>query len=199
MTRPVVLLDVDGVLANFIEANLRTLHAFGAGPFVHDDVDQWSIEEALALTSSQRARMKARWSEPGFCASIPAYDGAVAGVEALRAVGEVYAVTAPMWSSPTWQHERTEWLVRHFDFRRDDVVSTAAKHLVRGDILVEDKLSTLRRWEEAHPTGVSVAWHRRYNDDLVEGWLPGCRTSDWSTVRAIAADLVARATAERAG
>lgn len=162
MTRPVILLDVDGVLANFIEATLRTLRDLGVERH-HDEVTTWSIEDSLALTSSQRARMKARWSEPGFCASIPVYDGAVAGVEALRAIGEVYAVTSPMTSGPTWQHERTEWLVRHFDFRRDDVVQTAAKHLVRGDVLVEDKPEALARWKAAHPAGVAALWHRRYN------------------------------------
>ncbi len=191
MKRPVILLDVDGVLANFIEANLRTLREIGVER-EHDDVTQWYLEEALKLTSSQRARMKARWSEPGFCLDIPVYPGAVAGVEALRAIGDVYAVTAPMTSGPTWQHERTEWLVRHFDFRRNDVVQTAAKHIVGGDVLVEDKLETLRRWEIEHPAGVSVAWDRRYNAADLDGWRPACRTSDWGTVRSIAAAFADR-------
>mgnify|MGYP001576197444 CR=1 FL=1 len=181
MTRPVILLDVDGVLADFITANLRTLHAFGAGPFAHDDVTAWSIEDSLGLTSSQRARMKARWSEPGFCASIPPYEGAQAGVEALRAIGEVYAVTAPMWSGPTWQHERTEWLVKHFDFRREDVVSTAAKHLVRGDVLVEDKPEALHRWSSSWPDGLGVLWHQPYNAGAE--WPIASRVSGWSELR----------------
>lgn len=182
--RPVILLDVDGVLANFIEANLATLRELGVER-QHDDVRAWSVEESLGLTSAQRAQMKARWSEAGFCASIPVYEGAAAGVELLRSIGEVYAVTAPMWSAPTWQHERTEWLMRHFDFTRDQVVSTAAKHLVRGDIFVEDKPETLARWAEAWPGALPVLWDRPYNAGVEHP----VRTRSWGLLQAVAAEV----------
>jgi 5'(3')-deoxyribonucleotidase len=180
----VILLDVDGVLANFIEANLATLRELGVER-QHDDVRAWSIEESLGLSSAQRAQMKARWSEAGFCASIPAYEGAAAGVELLRSIGEVYAITAPMWSAPTWQHERTEWLMRHFDFTRDQVVSTAAKHLVRGDILVEDKPETLARWAAAWPGALPVLWDRPYNAEADHP----VRTRSWGLLQAVAAEV----------
>ncbi len=61
MSRLRILLDVDGVLANFIEANLATLRELGVNR-EHDHVTTFNIEDALGLTSAQRARMKARWS-----------------------------------------------------------------------------------------------------------------------------------------
>ena len=161
--RPVVLVDVDGVLANFIEANLRTLHAIGAGPFVHDDVTTWAMEDCLGLTAPQRARMKARWAEPGFAASIPEYPGAREGVAALREVADVYACTAPMHSSPTWQHERHHWLVERFGFDHKQIVQTPAKYLVRGDMLIDDKPEHVAAWQETNPGGVGVLWSRAYN------------------------------------
>lgn len=176
MTRPVILVDVDGVLANFIEANLRTLRTLGVHR-EHDDVTTFDLEDCLNLTAEQRARMKARWSEPGFCAAIPEYPGSRDAIEALRVVGDVYAVTAPMWSSLTWQGERAAWLVERFGFTHKQIVSTPAKHLVRGDLFIDDKTSTVETWQQAWPTCAAVLWRQAYNANA-----PGpfaLHTSSW--------------------
>lgn len=186
MTRPVVLLDVDGVLANFIEASLRVLRAVGVSA-EHDDVTSWHLEDSLGLTNKQRGWLMEAWSEPGFCSMIPPYAGAREGVDALREVADVYAVTAPMWSSPTWQGERTEWLVKHFAFDRKDVVSTHAKYLVAGDVLVDDKPETVAKWRQwgritgrGH-TGLGVLWDRPYNRNTPES-VGLMRSASWSAV-----------------
>lgn len=92
MTRPVILLDVDGVLADFTGATLDFLRTLGVDRRA-EYVTEFAIEDALGLSSAQRARMKARWAESGFCASIPVYDGAVAGVERLRGIGAAWAAS----------------------------------------------------------------------------------------------------------
>lgn len=42
--------------------------------------------------------------------------------------------------------ERTRWLVRHFDAKPSQIMHTSAKHLVRGDVLIDDKPTTIERW-----------------------------------------------------
>lgn len=193
MKRPIVLLDCDGVLANFIERNLRELaDAFGIVRD-HDDVTDWRLEASLGLTEDQRHHMKAQWSLPGFAASMEPYRGAREGVDGLRAVADVYCVTAPMWSSPTWQHERTEWLGRYFGFERDQVVSTAAKHLVNGHVLVDDRVDVLGRWLSTHGSigwgGQAVAWSHKYNESAT--WY-GLRTNKWADVIGLAQEAARR-------
>jgi 5'(3')-deoxyribonucleotidase len=180
MSRPVVLLDIDGVVANFIEANLRWLRSIGIDR-QHDDVTSWDFG-GLGLEPSILSALKRQWSEPGFCASIPPYEGARDGVEALRRSCAVYAVTAPMWSGLTWQGERMEWLVGHFGFRRDHIVSTAAKYLIAGDVLIDDKPSTVESWGFAHPMGCGVVWAQPYNAD----WHSGHRVGNWAQLIDIA-------------
>lgn len=163
--RPVVLLDCDGVLANLIGMNLRVLAHAGIVR-QHDDVTAWDLADCLGLTESERAALKRSWSRPGFCADIPPYPGAAEAVATLREIADVYAVTAPMSSNPTWMHERREWLKAHMGFVGDsDIIQTSAKHLVRGDLFVEDKASTLQRWAYAWPNGTPVLWRQRYNDN----------------------------------
>lgn len=192
MSRPIVLLDVDGVLANFIERNMRELATIGVVRH-HDDVTDFRLEHCLGLDDEQRRFMKSKWSEPGFAATMLPYAGAVDGVKQLREVADVYAVTAPMWSSPTWQHERQEWLVDLFGFERDQIVSTAAKYLVAGDVFVDDRADAVTKWYQwarvsgrGH-TGYGVVWARPYNRD--GNWI-GMRTSDWSSVARLAATFI---------
>jgi 5'-nucleotidase len=175
--RPVILLDVDGVLADFIGANLRTLSRAGLHGYRREDVTQWDCAAAWGLSDATKTIMKRAWSAPGFCQCIEPYPEAEGMVDRLREIGDVYAVTAPMSSNPTWMHERREWLVDYFGFKGDaDIVQTAAKHLVRGDVFVEDKASTLHSWQLAWPESTGVLWSRPYNE--IESW-GGPRTESW--------------------
>lgn len=187
MRAPVVLLDIDGVCADFISASLAVLRRLFGLYFRHDDVTTWNLEDSLKLTETQRARMMAEWSRPGFCRAIPPYDGALEGVIALRELGcDVYAVTAPMWSSATWMAERTDWVQEHLSIQRDKVIHTSAKHLVRGDLLVEDKVSTLADWAAAHPDGTGLLFGRAYNaGDEFRGQRV-VRVNDWAEAVSLA-------------
>jgi 5'(3')-deoxyribonucleotidase len=183
--RPVILLDVDGVLADFTGACLRALLDVGVRRSA-SDVTSYKIEDALGLDAGARGYMKSQWSRAGFCAGIEPYPYAREGVEMLRMVGSVYAVTAPMWSSPTWQHERALWLSERMDIITRHVISTHAKHLVRGDVLVEDKPETLAAWMEAWPGGVGVLIDRPYNRDVIDGPWHRVACGDWPRIARLA-------------
>lgn len=164
MPRPTVLLDCDGVLANFTLANLDFLRTIGIDRR-EDEVTTWNIEDALGLEPHQRARMKGRWSEPGFASALPVYDGAVEAVRILNHHADVIVVTSPMSSSRTWHGDRERWLREHFGIESRDVIHAAGerKARVHGDLLVEDKVETLVAWCNAHPHGYGILWHRPYN------------------------------------
>jgi 5'-nucleotidase len=86
--------------------------------------------------------------QPGFCATLASYPGATAGIEALMEIADVTFVTSPWWSSPYWLNERYQWLVAHFGEKQArKLVFTSDKHLVAGDILIEDHIDTLIIWE----------------------------------------------------
>lgn len=159
--KPIVLVDCDGVLANFVDASLAVMRTFGIDK-QHDDVKEFDFV-GLGMNEHQRAMLKSAWIKPGFCASIQPYDGALEGLRLLRTVADVYAVTAPMSGSVTWQGERANWLADHMEFQRDHIVSTAAKHLVNGDVLVEDNADVLTSWVDAESARVGMLWTRPYN------------------------------------
>jgi 5'(3')-deoxyribonucleotidase len=183
--RPVILLDVDGVLADFTGACLDVLRGIGLHRTV-DQVTSYALVEALGLDAGAKAALSRAWSSPRFCECIEPYPRATEGVGMLMGIGDVYAVTAPMWSSPTWQSERADWLAEHMGVRRNNVISAHAKHLVRGDVLVEDKPETLAAWMDAWPGGAGVLIDRPYNRDVVDGPWQRVTCGDWERVVKIA-------------
>lgn len=72
-----------------------------------------------------------------------------------RAGNEVFFVTSPILTMRSWVHTRTQWLKRHFDALEQDMVFTKSKHVVCGDVLVDDKPENVLEWAK---TGHGVAY-----------------------------------------
>ena len=185
--KPVVLCDVDGVLADFekaIFAHLALNHDLALDPaqkrefrFPHaypDQITQDIWRDCIELINSQH-----------FCYTLAPYEHAVAGVQAMMEIADVYFVTSPWWSSLYWLRERTEWLCGQFGQTQGrKLVLSSEKHLVRGDILIEDKPESLDAWIHAqmaarHPEPWQpILWERPYNRE----WNRGHRCCTWAQV-----------------
>ena len=186
MSKIRILLDVDGILADFVTPCVAHVNEIMGTTYTVDDVDRWDIMEALDVPPKVATEVFDRMKEKDACYNLAVYSGAQEAVEGLKAIGEVFAVTAPM-SGPNWAHERERWLNLHFGIKPANVISTSAKHCVAGDILIEDKTSTLIKWREHHAHGYGVLWHRpsnrhdAYDGDRAYNWpelLEFCRS--WS-------------------
>lgn len=156
-----ILLDVDGVLADFHAATNAFLASAG-GP--HLPSNSWTLRDSLS--SEQRVQwepfMEKKWREPGFCSGIPMFPGSLEAVNRLRDIAEVIFVTAPLGESAHWMWERQVWLEEHLNADNRSVVLTHAKWVCQGDVLVDDKLSNLIEWQHHNPQGTAVLWDHGY-------------------------------------
>jgi 5'(3')-deoxyribonucleotidase len=173
--RPVVLLDCDGVLADFVGQYLRYLERYAVPGFriERERIDRFKIEDTDAFAEAARqqyghgaegvAKLKQRMRDlvasKLFVRETDVLPGAEAGVNALREVADVRCVTAPWHSSRHWMHERTRWLVEEMGFDRDHIVHATDKRLAHADFLVDDRVSNVERW----PHGTPVLWDQPYN------------------------------------
>ena len=107
--------------------------------------------------------------------ALPVYPGARQGVAKLRKLVDVFVVTSP-FGGPFWTDEREQWLAKHFDFKPEDVGHVRAKHKCAGDFLVDDKTSTLVKWQKHFPTSYAVLWERPWNSK--DKW-DGLRVKNW--------------------
>lgn len=165
--RPRVLLDVDGVCADTVGAIMPHVNRILATDYDHRDVTTYKIEQAFNLNADQQVALRMAWCTRGFCQTIPVYPGVGVGVEALQAVSDVYAVTAPFGGNETWTHERDHWLYNHLSLTQHKIIHTSAKYTVDGDFLIEDNMDNLKAWLEAHPDGVGILWDQPYNQDPI--------------------------------
>jgi 5'(3')-deoxyribonucleotidase len=177
--RPTVLLDVDGILADFVGAALLALRAESGLVYSRDDIYTWEVFDSLPAAAQEHKHqvyelLKGRLG----CFSMRPYDGAKEGVRRLQELAEVVIVTSPFPDSDFWMSEREKWLKSHFGITRERIIHTCSKHHVKGDFLVDDKTSHVLKWAECHPQGRALLWDMTYNkgDELpdnisrVVGW-----------------------------
>lgn len=186
--RPIVLLDCDGPLADFSGSYLRALYQETCCAHGVHEIDQWSIHkcgffiDAARKTgvdpSELRRRVDAHVLRPGWCSSLTPTRFSQICVDDLHELADVYVVTSPWDSSVTWMHERLHWLNREFNVPRGNVIQAGKKHLVFGDVFVDDKPEHVEAWLEQWPNGRALLFdmpHNRNADPRLErtNWLPG--------------------------
>ncbi|MGB1016084.1 MAG: 5' nucleotidase, NT5C type [Nannocystaceae bacterium] len=171
MTRPTVLLDVDGVVADFTAQILRLTHSLFDRRFTPEDVTEWDYKSALGLSDKEWRLVSTIIGSKDFAFELPVYPGAISGVQDLAKVADIYFVTSDWRTSPTWVYDRNRWLELRFGRELGkQVIHTSHKHLVRGDVFVDDKPSNVAAWASAWPSGIPVLWKRPYNDGVSNSW-----------------------------
>lgn len=184
MTAPLILLDCDGVLADFVGAALDVAHDLTARRWVHADITEWDLFELLVCPKKGplKEAVRSAVSKKGFCAQIPVLPGADAGVRLLRDAGFRLKVVTSPWRSATWCSERFEWLDRHFGFSMADVIFAKDKSVIAGDVLVDDSSVNLIDWHQARlpcERRRPILWHAPHNANTRTGIL---HTASWGDV-----------------
>lgn len=157
MIKPVLLLDVDGVIADCSTAVHEFAERLLGRKLHHPDVwHAWEHPEALGLNEEETRLFQhcARASE--FPYHIEIYPGADEAVFTLKEHFDVCFVTAAWRDNKHWVHAR-DALLEPFGC---DVVYTHAKHRVAGNFFCDDKVENVLRG--AHGT-VNILFERSYN------------------------------------
>lgn len=163
-----VLLDCDGVISDFVSGYLDVVFRVTGKEFKPEHVTSWDIADALRLSKDERRLVTDALNETEQFAwrlnVLP------------HAIADVHIVTSPWNSHPTWCHDRVMWL-RQLGIRSDHITQTSAKHICSGDIIVDDKVTTLMEWSKEFPLGVAVKWNTLHNRN--EAWV-GLATDSWA-------------------
>jgi 5'(3')-deoxyribonucleotidase len=187
--RPTVLLDCDGVIADYHKMALDILYNLTGRRYQTSDVVTWdtfhSIDEPPDVVDEVYQRIKSR----GNCEKIEPFAEAKEGIERLKELADIVIVTSPFKGSPTWAHEREVWLKEHFDI--EHVIHTRRKARVHGDFFIDDKTDHVNEWlaywvHSGRDTGVTgIHWtNGRTSDARTQPLDEGARTaSDWSDVQ----------------
>lgn len=158
-----VLIDVDGVLADFVGPILRA-----AGSYLeHHQVTEYEMFDHH-MDEAERARAIVACGGEDFWENLPVIQGAQEGVEEIRAHRPVVFLTQPWHGCSGWYGARLAWLRRHFAASHRELAPLhgSVKHLVDGAALIEDSPVNLTAWSDAHPHRMPVIFDAPYNRTL---------------------------------
>ena len=162
MRKPRLLLDVDGILADFVSATVKIMNSMTGMSLIPDDIINWEVTSILE-DHQTRELCKAEFNKAGFCSTLEVYDGAQEAVKILQDKTELFFVTSPMLSNPTWMPDRVEWLERHFGIDHKHVVFANKKYIISGDFMVDDSPKNINDWLFYNPDSCGLLWDRPYN------------------------------------
>ena len=179
-----IILDVDGVLADFTTSALIVVEEVTGKRFKSPDVTEWDFTKAIGLSPSEASAVKkAIGARRGFAASITPYPQARQGIRRLCELGDVFCVTSPWKTNSWWIEERNAWLALHFGIER--VHHASDKTPYEADVFVDDKSSHVRDWLAAWPGRTAVFWRTPHNTSEAVPW-GAHSTSSWDALYEIA-------------
>lgn len=180
-----ILVDCDGVLADFTGALCKELHKEGHGKWDDSHLTTWELKACFPPKS--HLAIERIMSRPGFFASIPRYPGAQTFVKNLRKRGDVSAVTVVTGKA---MQERYDWLLS-LGFADHEIVLCSEhgqKAAVTGDAIIDDRIETLERcshrvrivfdrpWNQKQVLGITRAYdYQCVLDELDASKIPVCR------------------------
>lgn len=177
MSKPRILLDCDGVIADFCTACFDLIERHTGDRHTHDQVTHWDLFKVVGK-GHLKPLMKEEQTKSGWCINFPMYEGAQEGVRRLEAIGDVIIVTSPM-TAPHWAYERTMWLDKHFGIPKARIVHAESKHFVKGDVLIDDADENCFKWRAEHPNALTLLWDAPYNRSVDLAGTKIVRIKDW--------------------
>lgn len=132
---PLVLLDLDGVCADFVSAALE-LHR---SPLKHDDIKQWAMEKQMGLPLEKFWALIEAKGVP-FWRGLKEYPWFSELYEICQRNAEaVYFLSSPD-RSPAAAMGKMQWLMDRFGGSFRNYILTPNKRLIRGGVLIDDSL-----------------------------------------------------------
>jgi 5'(3')-deoxyribonucleotidase len=175
-----IYLDMDGVLADLTSGWIPYLNEMSGKNLTVNEVDMWGIEKVYDIPFSEARKPL---HQPGFWEGLPAYPGVSEFVETLDNMGhEVYIATSPFPSSVcAWGKKM--WVKEHLPFLAPSrVILIHDKHLLRGDMLVDDKPENLVAFQ-GHRMLFNQPWNQTLNTGIMESWFT--RVTTYSDILAL--------------
>lgn len=155
-----VLIDMDSTIVDLMSP---WLHQYN---LAHDD--NLTIEDILTFDLHEHAKGGVAiydvLKQYGFFALLQPYPGAIAAVEKIAKHHDVYIVSAA--TEGPCASEKLAWVKKWLPFLSNkQVILAHHKHLVQGDVLIDDGPYNAVSYREAHPDAEIYGIYFPYNKD----------------------------------
>jgi 5'(3')-deoxyribonucleotidase len=166
MEKLTILCDLDGIVADLLTPWLSRYNADYGDNLTVTDITDWDIHNCVKSECGEK--IYDYINEPGFYFNLKPLPGAIDTINSLRNDGhEVVFVTASA-SAPHTAEEKLRWIEKHFGMSRRDVFIGHKKHLVKGDVFIDDSPKNLMKYREAWPDALicTIAYPHNVGSDV---------------------------------
>lgn len=146
MSKPIILVDMDGTIADFEKGRERLLKRLYPEMNVipAENITRFYGAEEYIYPEDQKKAYEVTL-QPGFFFNLPIIrDSYSALLEMYEAGYDVQICTSPMRAAPDCELEKRAWIQKHFPWI-SKVHVTKDKHLIYGDILIDDHEDPLEK------------------------------------------------------
>lgn len=186
-----ILVDVDGIVADTLPTWLEWIERLTGVKATPADITNWTLHACPPLNKLKPNQLYDILNMPGFNANLPLMPGAAKELFELHNQGHnLYLLTARF--GDVCISETLKWVKEHLPFINPEkqMGFMADKHLVRGDVLIDDKGETLIKYQECNPSSKIVTINYPYNQMKIPGVIRVDKSEDsWFAIRKVIEDI----------
>jgi len=141
--RPIVLLDMDDVITNTLRSAVKNFNEEHGTNFNYKDCNTWNLEDFLGVDT---ATVLSLFRDEGFFENLEPKRGSIRAINKLikSTLYDIYIVTATSDDDGSELVEKIRWFKKYIpNFNTKRIISCRDKYIIRGDVLVDDKVDNL--------------------------------------------------------
>lgn len=136
----IILVDMDGVLANFEKGVLDSYRNRHPDQYYIPLEKRTDFRVQKEYPPELQPLIQEIYRSQGFFLNLPPIEGALEGLSKLSQDHQVYICTSPLLSNPFCLKEKYDWVIKHLGKSwTKQMVVTKDKTIVNGDLLIDDK------------------------------------------------------------
>ena len=178
-----ILIDIDGTVLDSLPVWLGILNDRYGLNGTPADITRWELDKCPPYDTLSENQIYGVLNEESFHDRLCHFEGAPEAIKRMHENGqEVYFVTAR--NGQVSVRAAQKWFKEHYPYlRRDRLVFCGDKHIIKADLLIDDRAENLTdymsHWPYAKATGLRTA----YNQTLaVSSFWPFQLHSNWSEI-----------------
>ena len=162
MKKMQILVDLDGIVVDLLDNWLRLYNEEWNDSLTHSDITDWYLHKSVVPACG--ADVYKYLDLPGTFLHSKPIPGAIESLGRLKELGhDITIVSSPATASHTYS-QKIEWCTKHLPFLKSaDVILAKKKHLIYGDLLIDDFAENLTAYKKSWPNGMTATIAYPYN------------------------------------
>jgi len=154
-----ILIDMDQITVDLLSKWLRDYNKEHSQTMTKADIHDWDIEQCVPKEHNIIKYIM----QSGYFLDLDPEEGAIDAIRWLSSKHDVYMVSAPC-SNPESAKDKIRWIRKNLPFLdKDSYVLTKNKHLIKGDVFIDDSPSNISRYRYSWPLATILTVAYPYN------------------------------------